>query len=65
MAWILTDPGDVVLVPVPTYGRLERVNGNQFSEIPDRFFADMNERMGTQVVGFQLQGMKYHNDNCP
>ena len=32
MAWILTDPGDVMLVPVPTYGRLERVNDNQFIE---------------------------------
>eukprot|EP00092_Neocalanus_flemingeri_P016038 GFUD01017358.1.p1 GENE.GFUD01017358.1~~GFUD01017358.1.p1 ORF type:complete len:423 (+),score=120.19 GFUD01017358.1:70-1338(+) len=40
LSWILADPGEVVLVPVPTYAR---------------FFADMNERMRTQVVGIHLQ----------
>eukprot|EP00090_Calanus_glacialis_P002417 TRINITY_DN11811_c0_g1_i4.p1 TRINITY_DN11811_c0_g1~~TRINITY_DN11811_c0_g1_i4.p1 ORF type:complete len:423 (-),score=100.76 TRINITY_DN11811_c0_g1_i4:67-1335(-) len=40
LSWILADPGEVVLVPVPTYAR---------------FFADMNERMKTQVVGIHLR----------
>ena len=40
-SWVVADPGDVILVPVPTYAR---------------FFADMNERMKTQVVGIHLEG---------
>jgi len=40
LGWVVSDPGEVVLVPVPTYAR---------------FFADMNERMGTQVVGIHLE----------
>ena len=43
ISWIITDPEDVVLVPVPTYAR---------------FFADMNERMKTKVVGFHFTGSK-------
>jgi len=46
MSWVLADPGDVILVPVPTYAR---------------FFADMNERMKTQVVGMHLD----ENEYCP
>jgi len=40
LAWIISDPGDVVIVPTPTYAR---------------FFADMNERMQTKVVGMHLE----------
>jgi len=40
LAWIISDPGDVVIVPTPTYAR---------------FFADMNERMQTKVVGMPLE----------
>ena len=40
LSWILADPGEVILVPVPTYAR---------------FFADMNERMKTEVVGIHLE----------
>ena len=40
LSWILADPGEVILVPVPTYAR---------------FFADMNERMKTEVVGMHLE----------
>jgi len=39
LAWIVSDPGDLVIVPTPTYAR---------------FFADMNERMSTKVVGMHL-----------
>ena len=41
MSFILADPGEVILTPVPTYAR---------------FFADMNERMKTEVVGVHLEG---------
>jgi len=40
MSFILADPGEVILTPVPTYAR---------------FFADMNERMKTEVVGVHLE----------
>jgi len=40
LAFILTDPEDIVLVPTPTYAR---------------FFAEMNERFKTKVVGFHLE----------
>lgn len=40
LAFILSDPEDVILIPTPTYGR---------------FFADMNERFKTKVVGFHLE----------
>jgi len=40
IAFIFTDPEDVILIPTPTYSR---------------FFADMNERFKTQVVGFHLE----------
>jgi len=40
LSWILADTGEVILVPVPTYAR---------------FFADMNERMKTEVVGIHLE----------
>ena len=43
LSWIISDPDDVVLVPVPTYAR---------------FFSDMNERMKTNVVGFHFTGLK-------
>lgn len=39
LAWVLADPGDLVIVPTPTYSR---------------FFSDMNERMKTCVVGMEL-----------
>ena len=45
-SWVLADPGDVILVPVPTYAR---------------FFADMNERMKTEVVGVHLD----ESPSCP
>ena len=48
-SWVTADPGDVILVPVPTYAR---------------FFADMNERMKTQVVGIHLEGSKNKNQQC-
>ena len=41
LSFILADPGQVILTPVPTYAR---------------FFADMNERMKTEVVGVHLEG---------
>ena len=41
-SWILADPGEVVLTPVPTYAR---------------FFSDMKERMKTEVVGVHLEGV--------
>ena len=41
LSFVLADPEDVILVPVPTFAR---------------FFADMNERMKTNVVGFHLEG---------
>jgi len=40
IAFILADPEDVILVPTPTYSR---------------FFADMNERFKTNIVGFHLE----------
>jgi len=40
LAFILSDPEDVILIPTPTYGR---------------FFADMNERFKTNVIGFHLE----------
>ena len=43
MSWILADPGEVVLTPVPAYAR---------------FFSDMKERMKTEVVGVHLEGVK-------
>ena len=42
-SFILTDPGDVILIHVPTYAR---------------FFADMNERMKARIVGVHLEGVK-------
>ena len=53
LAWIISDPGDVVIVPTPTYARwlLFYRAKNLFS----RFFADMNERMQTKVVGMHLE----------
>ena len=44
LSWILADPGEVVLTPVPTYAR---------------FFSDMKERMKTEVVGVHLEGEKW------
>ena len=41
-SWILADPGEVVLTPVPAYARI---------------FSDMKERMKTEVVGFHLEGL--------
>ena len=41
-SWILADPGEVILTPVPTYAR---------------FFSDMKERMKTEVVGVHLEGV--------
>ena len=41
LSWILADPGEVILTPVPAYAR---------------FFSDMNERMKTEVVGVHLEG---------
>ena len=63
ISWIIADPEDVVLVPEPTF---------------KRFFSNMNERMKTNVIGFQLTGIIIisqnrkeinilisENENCP
>ena len=41
ISWIIADPQDVILVPEPIF---------------KRFFSNMNERMKTNVIGFQLRG---------
>ena len=56
LSWVLADPGEVVLVPVPTYARYLTLSSHTVQGAVCRFFADMNERMQTQVVGIHLRG---------
>ena len=61
ISWMLCDPGDVILTPVPTYARWSKENVTLYVSFlilhdAHRLFADMQERVGAKVVGVNMPG---------